>query len=32
MKNLQPGDPQYNVCFTDDEEIHGDAKLIVSGQ
>ena len=31
MKNVQLGDPQYNVLFTDDEEIHGDAKLVVSG-
>jgi hypothetical protein len=31
MKNLQPHDVQYRVIFTDDEEIHGDEKLQISG-
>ena len=31
MKKLSPNDSQYKVVFTDDEEIHGDLKLQVSG-
>ena len=32
MKTLQPSDPFFKVCFTDDEEIHGDVTLQVSGR
>jgi len=32
MKTLQPSDPMYKVVFTDDEEIHGDVTLQVSGR
>lgn len=31
MRNLQSNDPMYKVVFTDDEEIHGDVQLQVSG-
>jgi len=30
-KNLAPHDPQYKIVFTDDEEIHGEVKLIING-
>lgn len=31
MKNLQPYEAGYKIVFTDDEEIHGEVKLIIKG-